>query len=56
MKISPTTADESRGAVLLIGMVAGYVFCIASLFLTYAVTQKTSSLITCFLAFWPTVL
>jgi len=24
MKISPTTADESHGAVLLIGMVAGY--------------------------------
>ena len=25
MKISPTTATESRGALLLIGMVAGYV-------------------------------
>jgi len=26
MKISPTTPDESRGAVLLIGMVAGYAY------------------------------
>lgn len=25
MKISPTTATESRGALLLIGMVAGFV-------------------------------
>jgi len=32
MKISPTTAAESRGALLLIGMVAGF----AILFLTFA--------------------
>lgn len=37
MKISPTTASESRGALLLIGMVAGFVlFFHFSLIFVYA--------------------
>ena len=44
MKISPTTADESHGAVLLIGMVAGYIFGIilklVEIYLTFLVALQ----------------
>ena len=51
MKISPTTADETRGAVLLIGMVAGYIFCtvLELILISIYAYPQSSLLVLCFL-------